>query len=420
MGVCALLSLLPVGAGYAAQQDPPLKIVEAEATYVMGDADTLAGAEEHALLRAKRKAVETAGVYLEAASEDVERYVNGKTSRWNSLAIRTLASAITKTEILEKRRSLEGDRPSFYVRIKAAVQLDVLETAIKRMKADEQLAEHHHQLEAENSELRAQLERLKRNDHPSPSADRRTTSSPEPPARRAALLLKSAVQSTDLPIKLQLLDQAIKANPKDPDPFVVRGQTYLRIAALSRSKDRAAPEVGSYVERGLTSFEQALALDPTNTWALLGHGDAQTWRKRQAEAARDYERILELDPAFEIARERLIALHTAQARQEIKEKRWHQALTTLYRVIEEDAPEQWAAQKVEARMLRSKVYLTMGEPRRAIADLSEILKVDANNREALVRRGESLRQAKLGHQARGDFEAACRLGEQRACLALQD
>jgi tetratricopeptide (TPR) repeat protein len=414
-----ILCILPAGIGLAATPDPPVKIVEAEATYVMGDADTLTGAEEHALLRAKRKAVETAGVYLEATSEDVERYVNGKASRWNSLAIRTLASAITKTEILEKRRTLEGDRPTFYVKVRVAVQLDVLETAIRRMKADEQLAEHHRQLEAENSELKAQLERIRKNERTSTQPpDRRVPS--ELPTRRAAALLKSAVQSHDFSTKLQLLEQAAEANPKSPDPYVVRGQTYLRIAAFTRTKSGAASEVDSYVERGLKNFEQALALDPTNTWALLGHGDAQTWKKQAAEAARDYERILELDPSFEIARERLIAIHTAQARQEIGAKRWHQALTTLHRVIEEDAPLQWAEQKLEARLLRSKVYLAMGETHRAIADLSEVIRLDSSNREALVSRGKLFRQARLGHQARTDFEAACRLGEAQACDALQE
>lgn len=417
-GLCGLLCLWTTGVGYAVQQESPLKIVEAEATYVMGDSDTLTGAEEQALLRAKRKAVESAGVYLEATSEDVERYVNGKPSRWNSLAIRTLASAITKTEIVEKRRAFDGDRPSFYVKVKVAVQLDVLETAIKRLRADEQLAEHHRRLEAENQELRAQLERMKTDARPSLRSDHHTTS--ELPARRAARLLNSAVQATDVQTKLQLIEQAVEANPKSPDPFVVRGQIYLRLAAVTPTKDHASPEVDSYVGRALKSFEQALVLDPTNVWALLGHGDAQTWRKRHIEAARDYERILALDPAFEVARERLIAVHTLQARQHIAGKRWHQALTILYRVIEEDAPEQWAAQKVEARMLRSRVYLAMGEPQRAIADLSEVLRIDAANREALRRRGELLRQSKLGHQARLDFEAACLLGEQHACRALED
>lgn len=416
--VSALL-LLHAGPGFSAPQDAPLKIVEAEATYVMGDSDTLTGAEEHALLRAKRAAVEAAGVYLEAASEDVERYVNGKTSRWNSLAIRTLAGAITKTEILDRRRTLEGNRPTFYVKVRVAVQLDVLESAIRRVKADEQLAEHHRQLETENSELKAQLERIRKHEQPSPRPSGRAALA-EPSIRRAATVLRSAVQANDLPTKLRLLGQAIEADPKSPDPYVVRGQTYLRIATLTHARAGTASDQDGYVDRGLKDFEQALVLDPVNTWALLGRGDAQTWKKRTMDATRDYERILELDPSFEIARERLIALLTAQARQEIGGKRWHQALTTLHRVIEEDAPKHWGAQKLEAHLLRSQVYIAMGETHRAIADLSALLQQDPAHREALMRRGILYRKALLGHQAKTDFDAACRLGEEKACGVGQD
>src|SRR6185436_6933167 len=87
--------------------EPHTKVAIADASYVMGDGDTLAGAEENALTRAKRKAVEEAGVYIEAMSQDVERHADGKTTRLNSLSVRTIAAAITATEFLEKRRALE-------------------------------------------------------------------------------------------------------------------------------------------------------------------------------------------------------------------------------------------------------------------------------------------------------------------------
>src|SRR5207249_1085935 len=86
-----------------------LKVIVAEASYIMGDADTLTWAEENVLLKAKRKAVEEAGVYIEASSQDVETISGAKTSHTNSLGVRTIAAAVTATEILETRRSLEND-----------------------------------------------------------------------------------------------------------------------------------------------------------------------------------------------------------------------------------------------------------------------------------------------------------------------
>lgn len=140
---------------------PNVRVVVADATYVMADTDTLSGAEENALIRAKRKAVEEVGVYIEASSQDVEKEVNGKTSRINSLSVRTIAAAITETEILDKRRALEGERLAFYIKIKATVSLDTLEEAIKRQKAYEQLAEHHRQLHTEHSQLKAEMDELR-------------------------------------------------------------------------------------------------------------------------------------------------------------------------------------------------------------------------------------------------------------------
>ncbi|MGQ0812138.1 MAG: hypothetical protein ACT4OO_13055, partial [Nitrospiraceae bacterium] len=44
------------------------KVILAEATYMMADGDTLIAAEERVLIRAKRKAIEEAGTYIEASS----------------------------------------------------------------------------------------------------------------------------------------------------------------------------------------------------------------------------------------------------------------------------------------------------------------------------------------------------------------
>lgn len=140
---------------------PHTRVVVTDATYLMADSDTLSGAEENVLTRARRKAVEEVGVYIEASSQDIEKEVDGKTSRSNLLSVRTIAAAITGTEVLDKRRVLEGERLSFYVKIKVTVSLDALEETIKRQKAYEELAEQHHRLDMENSQLKSELNDLR-------------------------------------------------------------------------------------------------------------------------------------------------------------------------------------------------------------------------------------------------------------------
>ena len=97
------------------------KTVIAEAQYVMADGDTLASAEEKVLQRAQRKAVEEAGVYLESTFYDLEKESQGRTVRNTSWEIRTIAAAVTETEVLESHRSFENDRPVFFIRIRANV-----------------------------------------------------------------------------------------------------------------------------------------------------------------------------------------------------------------------------------------------------------------------------------------------------------
>lgn len=162
----SLLTLLAIDPSSIAATSH-VRVVVTDATYLMTDTDTLGGAEENVLIRAKRKAVEEVGVYIEASSQDVEQEVNGKISRSTSLSVRTIAAAITRTEILEKRRRLEDDRLSFYVKVKVTVNLEALEEAIRRQQAYEELAEHHRRLSEENNQLKTELDELRNQTHAS-------------------------------------------------------------------------------------------------------------------------------------------------------------------------------------------------------------------------------------------------------------
>jgi tetratricopeptide (TPR) repeat protein len=394
------------------------KVIMADATYVMGDSDTLAGAEENALLRAKRKAVEEAGVYIETSSQDIETSSGGTTAHLNSLGVRTIAAAVTQTEILQKRRSFDGERLAFYVKIRATVHLDMLAEAIKRMKSEEQLAEHHRQLEAENHQLKTQLDQLRRQ-----LQDSRTPQTQ--PAlglknRRAAdELVRSAVQTRNLPEKIELASRAIMADELYVDAYIVRGQTYLRIASLAFSKKSHRAELAEYVERAITDFDHALTLDPTSTWALLGRGDAFTWQGKMQESAKDYERVLQFDPLFDIARQRLIALNTTIARKQATSRQWRQALATLDKVLQPSTPPSWVAQEKESYLLRSQIYTELGELERAVEDLTTVIRVDPGNTQAFLLRAKLYRRLMQGRLAKEDFEQACAQGLEEACAGLQ-
>ena len=392
--------------------------IVAEGQYIMGDGDTLSVAEERVLQRAQRRAVEEAGLYIESTFHDVEKAEAGTSFQTSSLEIRTIAAAITKTEILESRRTFANDRPSFYVRIRAVVDLDNLQAAVQRWQSEQRFAEHFRRLQKENAALKAQLETLRA----APTGVR--TLSIEPPGHNhktqeeARALVEKAISLQDLPRKLELTSQAAVLAPQSVDPLILRGQTYLRLASAAYSNKAKPSEYSKYIDTARMDFDRALLIDPQNTWALLGQGDVSTWLRRPKEAILSLERALEVDPFFDLARLRLINLYTAEARKLMALKQWSTALSVLEKCLHPHTHDSWIPYQKEAYLLRSKIHQHLKHSLQAIEDLSVILRVDPTDKQALLARAKLYQEELQGDSARNDFEHACMLGSAAACKQL--
>ena len=391
--------------------------VTAEARYLMADGDTLAQAEETVLQRAKRRAVEQAGMYLESTFLDVEQENGNGRVQTSSLEIRTIAAAITKTDILESRRSFENNRPNFYVRIRAVIDLDHLQEAIRRWHSEQQFAEHFRRLQKENSRLKAEIRELKT----TPRGVHTITVGPTGPAKipeEAQKLVEQAIMTPSLRQKLRLTSHAVRLAPQAAEPLIVRGQTYLQLVSTSYSKKAKPSQYSQYIDNARMDFDRALLIDPQNTWALLGQGDVRTWLHRTDDAARSYEQALALNPFFDTARQRLITLYTTQARKHARAKRWTDALDILDRLLKPHMPDSWILDHKEAYLLRSDIYKKLKRPTEAIADLSMLLRGDPTDVRVLLSRATLYRKQLKGHKAKNDFERACLLGSTQACREL--
>ena len=393
------------------------KTVIAEAEYVMADSDTLATAEEKVLQRAQRRALEEAGMYVESTFYDMEKEWQGRTIRNTSWEIRTITAAVTETEILDSRRSFDNDRPVFFMRIRATIDLQHLADAIHRLQSEAQLARHFRELQQENQHLRAQLKDLRQE----PGGVRMLTIEPSgksEPVVRAKQQLETAFQTPDLWKKIQLASEASQLDPHSAEPLIVRGQAYLRLVSMAYSEHNSLSDFSEYIEKARSDFDQAVQLDGKNPWAWIGKGDAQTWLKRTEEAASLYERALVLDPFFDIARQRLIGLYTTQARRQAKAKQWLQSLATLRKLLDAQTPEGWRSEQKDAYLLRSEVLLKLNRPEQALEDLSTVIKLDPTNVAALLTRANLYRTRHQGRLAKDDFEQACVLGSIEACEQL--
>jgi tetratricopeptide (TPR) repeat protein len=393
------------------------KTVIAEAQYVMADGDTLADAEEKVMQRAQRRAVEDAGVYVESTFHDFEKEWEGQTIRNTSWEIRTITAAITETQILDSRRSFDNDRPVFFVRIRATVDLQHLAAAIRRLQSDMQMAKHFRDLQQENQHLRSQLKELQHE----PGGVRMLMIEPsgKPDSMvRAKRHLETAFQTPDLWKKIELASNAVQLDPQSAESFLVRGQSYLRLVSIAYSERSHPSGYSTHIENARSDFDQALQLDGKNPWAWLGKGDVHTWLKRTDDAAVCYERALNLDPFFDIARHRLIKLYTTEARRQAKALQWHHSLTTLKKLLNAPVPESWLPEQKDAFLLRSAVLLQLNRPEEALEDLSTVLKLDPMNVGALLTRGNLYRSRLQGRLAKEDFEQACVLGSPEACEQL--
>jgi tetratricopeptide (TPR) repeat protein len=392
-------------------------VVIAEASYTMTDGDTLNGAEEKVLQRAQRRAVEEAGVYLEATFRDFEQESQGRSVQTSSLEIRTIAAAIAETEILDSRRSFENDRPVFFVRIRATVDVNNLLEAVRRLQSEARLAQHFRQLQQENQQLRAQLKELQHQ----PIGVRMLTIEPNgksEPAQRSRALLTSAIQTQNLREKIQLTSEAINLDDRYVEPLLVRGQTYLRLVSLEYSQHAGAGNYADHLEKAQADFDRAIQLDGNNAWGWVGKGDVQTWLMQMDEAAVSYEQALVLDPFFDMARQRLIVVYTTQARRQADSKRLHQALATLKKLLDAQTPESWIPYQKEAYLLRSEILLKLNRPEQALEDLSAVIRVDPTNSAALLKRAKLYQNRLQGRLAKDDFERACVLGSIPACEQL--
>ncbi len=388
-----------------------------EEQYVMGDNDTLTMAEERVLQRAQRRAVEEAGMYLESTFHDREEIIHGRSIQSSSLEIRTIASAITKTEILEFRRFIQHDRPSFSIRIRAVVDLENLRTAIQRWQSEQQLAEHFRQLQKENLHLRAQLNELKA---PRTGVSTLNIASQNHKAahKQAQEYIERAIQTQNLRQKLDLASQAAIMDPQSVDPLIVRGQTYLRLASVAYSNATKPSDYSEYIDNARMDFDRALLIDDKNTWALLGLGDVNAWLHRPEEAIRLFEQVLALDPFFDVARQHLIALCTAEARKLVAQKQWSSALSILRKILGAQPSDSWLPDQKEAYLLRSDIYKKLNRPTQAIDDLGMVLRLEPTNTQVLLARAKLYLDQLQGSSAKDDFERACLLGTTEACNRL--
>ena len=402
-----ILAIILTSASFAKADD--LRTIVSEAEYVMADRDTLVSAREAALLRAKQKAIEQAGVYVESWFTDVSRETPTDSHHTSSLVIRTIAAAITETEILDQESSIADGRPSFYIKIRAVVDRAHLADAVRRLQLEDRFASHLQQLTTENSSLKAELSKLTH--ELEEYRNNRTPVRIETPEE----LVQRAFKTSRLSEKVLLATQAIHLNRDRAEAYVVRGQTYLKAATLTNTHGGLGTDRDLFIRMASDDFSRALTIDPRQTWALLGRAEVHSLQGNSAESLQDYRQLLDSDPLCDIARQRMTALAIRTAKKHIAALRWTQASHTLDSLLGSEPVLAWVSYQAEAYLLRSKVRMALHRPQAALADLNMLLTVLPSHAKALHQRGKMHENLGRSQEAMSDFEHACLLGLKTAC-----
>lgn len=129
------------------------KVVVADAIYIMGDGESPTFAETMVLQKAKQKALEEAGTY-------VESYTKVQNLDLTTEEIQTIAGSVLQVEVLENKRSLVGDGLQFYVKIKAIITSDKMEDLAQRIRG-KNVAGEYTRLQREYARLNREIESWK-------------------------------------------------------------------------------------------------------------------------------------------------------------------------------------------------------------------------------------------------------------------
>lgn len=145
--VCILVLYLPT------LVQAETKTIVSEATYSMGDGETPSFAEAMVLQKAKQRALEEAGTY-------VESYTKVRNLDLTAEEIQTIAGGVLQVEVLEKKRSTVGEGFQFFIKIKTLVTTDKMEELARRIKGKD-VAEEYRRLQGDYARLSKELEALK-------------------------------------------------------------------------------------------------------------------------------------------------------------------------------------------------------------------------------------------------------------------
>lgn len=273
-GLLFWLALWLVGM-FPAVGQAAVKEIVAEGNYLMGDGETPATAEERALLDAKRMALEEAGTY-------VQSYSATQNYQLTADQVQMVAAGIMEVSVLEKKRALEGNAIHFWVKIRAVITTDSIESMAGKLKSMS-MAEDYQKLQESYAKSQQEVAELKRQIAQANSETEKQELQNQIAQNENIFQANLRLELGDQKMAGHQYDEAIAAYTEAIALNPQFGQAYLRrgIALFYKDKYRNA----------LQDFDAALQADSHLTLAYFEKGqvyERMGYRRRAIEAYRDF------------------------------------------------------------------------------------------------------------------------------------
>lgn len=338
-----------------------LQIFRKEVRQLVGWAQTQDDARTAAIARAKRDALEEAGVWMQSVT--VVR--NQQMERDDVIA---LSAGITRTRILEEEPFVENKAIGIRVLAEISVDNSGLQEQIQALLADRERFAEVRSETARERELLARLSELEK---------RMAELQGAPPAQRQALRGDVELNARRLKAK-GLYDQAF--------------------AFWSGSK---VQEPG----RAIPLLDEALRLDPEYVAAYVRRARAHAQLERFDPALTDIDQALRLNPDFAPA-------YSVRGRTYFGLGKHERAIEDFSEALRRDPKHAFAY------VGRARAYIALDKPRRALEDLDQAIRLQPALSTAYAARAKAYLDLGDRRQARQNTERACELGLKDSCERL--
>ncbi|MCX5809769.1 MAG: tetratricopeptide repeat protein [Proteobacteria bacterium] len=349
-----------------------------------------------AVAKAKREALEMAGVYVEGLTVV-------KNSRVDKDEILALSAGVLKTEVLSQKNYLTGDAFGIEVIVKINVDTSVLEDRVKKLLADRTHLEQLNQARKKEKELLDTVAKLQE-ENTRLTAEKKSTAQLKRQFQEAsqgltavdwnnkAIELWQDGKYTDPKKAIEYLNQAIRLKPDYADAHNNRGIAYGKL-----DKNQQAIE----------DFSTAINLKQGFAEAYGNRGFIYYYLGQYQRAIEDYNQAIRLKPDYTEAYNSRGSVYAKLGQYQRAIEDYNQTI----RLKPDDA---------NAYGNRGAVYDDLGQYQRAIEDYNQTIRLKPDDALSYASRG--LAYLNMGNITRGcsDFQKACGLGHSKTCESTKD